>query len=165
MMGDPDVARCKGKATLTSVSDATAEALPLGRLAAMSGDEDALRWEGDELDGQPEEAVVAEATDLGDPSEPDARPPRRWGAIGWLMLALAVAATAGWTVIVIANPVQQPSLLGLAMYQLGELLAVITPLLWWFTVARVAPLHRRAAWWFAGLLVTAPWPVIAGMLA
>lgn len=130
----------------------------------MSGDEDALRWEGDELDAPAEESGTADAADSGDRREQATRPPRPWGALGWLMLALAVAATVGWTVIVIANPVQQPSLLGLAMYQLGELLAVVTPLLWWFTVARVAPLHRRAAWWFAGLLVTAPWPLVAGML-
>lgn len=129
----------------------------------MSADDEALRWEGDELDAPTADA--ADATDLSDRPARAPRPARRWGALGWLMLALAIAATAGWTVIVIANPVQQPSLIGLAMYQLGELLAVIAPLLWWFTVARVAPPQRRAAWWFAGLLVTAPWPLIAGMLA
>lgn len=131
----------------------------------MSADDDALRWEGDELDAADVDADAAKSADLDDRRAPAPRPARRWGALGWLMLALAVAATVGWTVIVIANPVQQPSLIGVAMYQLGELLAVITPLLWWFTVARVAPLHRRAAWWFAGLLVTAPWPLVAGMLA
>lgn len=133
----------------------------------MSADDDALRWEGDELDAPAvgQEADAADATDLADRSGPSSHSARRWGALGWLMLALAGAATVGWTVIVIANPVQQPSLIGVAMYQLGELLAVIAPLLWWFTVARVAPPHRRAAWWFAGLLVTAPWPLVAGMLA
>ncbi|WP_405217726.1 hypothetical protein [Agrococcus sp. Ld7] len=131
----------------------------------MSADDEALRWEGDELDAPAEESATAEASDLNDPAGRISRSHRQLGALGWLMLALAAAATAGWGMIVIANPVQQPSLLGLAMYQLGELLAVITPLLWWFTVARVAPLHRRAAWWFVGLLVTAPWPLVAGVLA
>ncbi|WP_347756449.1 hypothetical protein [Agrococcus sp. ProA11] len=129
----------------------------------MSGDEDAFRWEGDELDA-PAVSDRAAATDPADQRTQLARPSRPWGALGWLMLALAVAATIGWAVIVVANPVQQPSLVGLAMYQLGELLAVVTPLLWWFTAARVAPLDRRAGWWFAGLLVTAPWPLAAGML-
>ena len=44
-------------------------------------------------------------------------------------------------------------------------LAVIVPLTWWFVVDRIAPLGRRAPWWIAGLLVTAPWPLVAGALA
>ena len=78
---------------------------------------------------------------------------------------LALAATVGWIVVMFANPVQQPSLLGLVMYQLGELLAVLAPLLWWWCVDRLAPLARRAPWWLAGLVVTAPWPLVAGVLA
>lgn len=135
----------------------------------MSRDEDALRWEGDDEldrlsvdddgDGDGDEAPAAAA------SAPAAREARPRGALGWLMLLLAAAATAGWIVILVANPVQQPSLVGLAMYQLGELLAVLTPLLWWFVVDRVAALHRRAPWWLAGLVITAPWPLVAGVLA
>lgn len=90
---------------------------------------------------------------------------RSRGPIGWLMLLLALAATAGWVVVIIANPVQQPSLVGLAMYQLGELLAVLTPLLWWWLTDRLAPLARRAPWWLAGFVVTAPWPLVAGLFA
>ncbi|RWR16486.1 hypothetical protein D8Y24_12850 [Agrococcus lahaulensis] len=81
------------------------------------------------------------------------------------MLALAAASTVGWIAVMVLNPVQQPSLLGLAMYQLGELLAVIAPLLWWFCVDRLTPVRRRAPWWLAGLVVTAPWPLAAGVLA
>ncbi|ROR64796.1 hypothetical protein [Agrococcus jenensis] len=130
----------------------------------MSRDEDALHWEGDEeLDHptadateQPPAATASVAVD-----EPAAR---SRGALRWLMLALALAATAGWVVIIVANPVEQPSLLGLAMYQLGELLAAIAPLLWWFLVDRLAT-ARRAPLWLAGLVVTAPWPLVAGVLA
>lgn len=137
-----------------------------GSLVRMSRDDDALRWEGDddlhrpsvtddEIAGEPGVGAAASA-----PPEVRAR-----GPLAWLMLLLALAATAGWIVILVANPVQQPSLLGLAMYQLGELLAAITPLLWWFTVDRVAPLARRGLWWLIGMVVTAPWPLVAGMLA
>lgn len=130
----------------------------------MNRDEDSLHWDGDdELDRLSEDEAdgTAEAT----ASAPVVREARHRGPLGWLMLVLAVAATAGWVVILVANPVQQPSLVALAMYQLGELLAVLTPLLWWFVVDRVAPLPRRALWWLAGLVVTAPWPLVAGMMA
>jgi hypothetical protein len=131
----------------------------------VSRDEDAFRWEGDDDLDRPTLDDDRAAAD--DAAEPDAsalaeRPPR--GPVGWLTLALAVAATAGWIVVIVANPVQQPSLLGLVMYQLGELLAVLAPLLWWWCVDRLAP-SRRAPWWLAGLVVTAPWPLVAGVLA
>jgi ABC-type bacteriocin/lantibiotic exporter with double-glycine peptidase domain len=51
------------------------------------------------------------------------------------------------------------------MYQLGELLAVIAPLLWWLLVDRLAPRRRRAPLWLLGLVVTAPWPLVAGVVA
>lgn len=134
----------------------------------MSRDEDALRWEGDdELDrATADDADAGSAPGPDGASAPDApREARRRGPLGWLMLALAAASTVGWIAIMVLNPVQQPSLLGLAMYQLGELLAVIAPLLWWFCVDRLAPVGRRAPWWLAGLVVTAPWPLAAGVLA
>ncbi len=137
----------------------------------MSRDEDALRWEGDdELDGL-SVGDAERAAERADEPEPDGsagttrtRDGRR-GSLRWLVLALALASTVGWVVIIIANPVQQPSLLGLAMYQLGELLAVLAPPLWWLVVDRLAPPRRRAALWFAGLVVTAPWPLVAGVVA
>lgn len=133
----------------------------------MSRDDDALRWEGDdELDG----LAVGDAEHAAE-TRPDAsaevgpRVSHARGPVAWLLLALALAATAGWIVIIVVNPVQQPSLLGLAMYQLGELLAAIAPLLWWFLVDRLAPRRRRVPLWIVGLAVTAPWPLVAGVLA
>jgi len=145
---------------------ATQVAAP-ARLDRVSRDDDALRWEGDdELDGLavgvPEDAAPARP-DASAEAAPRASHARGLG--GWLLLALALAATAGWVVIIVANPVQQPSLLGLAMYQLGELLAAIAPLLWWFLVDRLAPRRRRLPLWIVGLVVTAPWPLVAGVLA
>lgn len=153
-----------GKAILTRSSGRCA---PTARLDRVSRDEDAFRWEGDdELDGlavgDTDDAVEAQPDASADVA-PRASEPR--GAVGWLLLALAIAATAGWIVVIVVNPVQQPSLLGLAMYQLGELLAVITPLLWWFLVDRLAPRRRRVPLWLVGLVVTAPWPLAAGVLA
>ncbi|GEK80099.1 hypothetical protein [Agrococcus baldri] len=135
----------------------------------MSRDEDALRWEGDDDldrlsvgddDGEADGAGGATAS-----APVIAREAGPRGPLGWLALVLALAATAGWIVILVANPVQQPSLIGLAMYQLGELLAVLTPLLWWWLVDRLAPLRRRSAWWLAGIVVTAPWPLVVGVIA
>jgi hypothetical protein len=146
---------------------ATPVAAP-ARLDRVSRDDDALRWEGDdELDG----LAVGDADDAAPTRPSDAsadvapRVSHARGLVGWLLLALALAATAGWVVIIVANPVQQPSLLGLAMYQLGELLAAIAPLLWWFLVDRLAPRRRRLPLWIVGLVVTAPWPLVAGVLA
>ncbi|MCH1882434.1 hypothetical protein [Agrococcus sp. ARC_14] len=135
----------------------------------MSRDEDALRWEGDD-DLDRLSVIDSVETDQDDAAQPAASAPvspeaRPRGPLGWLMLVLALAAAVGWIIIVINNPVQQPSLLGMAMYQLGELLAVIAPLLWWFVVDRLAPLPRRALWWLAGFVVTAPWPLAVGVLA
>ncbi len=135
----------------------------------MSRDEDALRWEGDDDLDRLSVVDDEDESGSGESDGPDAPAPvreaRPRGPLGWLMLALGLAATAGWIMIIVANPVQQPSLVGLAMYQLGELLAVLAPLLWWFVVDRVAPLARRAPWWLAGLVVTAPWPLVAGLIA
>lgn len=140
------------------------------RLDRVSRDEDALRWEGDdELDGL--SVGDAERVDEVDGTAADASAAvaptstGRRGPLRWLVLALALASTVGWVVIIVANPVQQPSLLGLAMYQLGELLAVVAPLLWWLLVDRVAPPRRRAVLWLVGLVVTAPWPLVAGVVA
>lgn len=135
----------------------------------MSRDEDALRWEGDdELDGlavgdAPDDRRVGTVPDASDDVAP--RATSRRGPLAWIVLALALASTAGWIVVIVANPVQQPSLLGLAMYQLGELLAVIAPVLWWLLVDRLAPRGRRAPLWLVGLAVTAPWPLVAGAVA
>lgn len=132
----------------------------------MSRDEDALRWDGDdELDRLT--AADAEADSAPRPADASAAPraAARRGPLGWLTLALAGASTVGWVVIMVLNPVQQPSLLGLAMYQLGELLAAVAPLLWWFSADRLARARRRAPWWLAGLVVTAPWPLVVGALA
>jgi hypothetical protein len=131
----------------------------------MSRDDDALRWEGDEdLDLESSAPAVDDGA-RADASGPVAREARPRGPLGWLALGLALASTVGWVVVMLANPVQQPSLTGLVMYQLGELLAVIAPLLWWWCVDRIAPLARRAPWWLAGLVATAPWPLVAGVLA
>ena len=142
------------------------------RLDRVSRDEDALRWEGDDeldrasvLDPQPGERDPEDA--LGARAASDRTDDRRRAAapLRWFALALALVATAGWILVVVANPVEQPSLLGLAMYQLGELLAVVGPLAWWLIVDRVAPASQRGAWWLLGIAVTAPWPLVAGVLA
>lgn len=130
-------------------------------VAEEDDDRDALTWEGDdqvedlvaEHDDEPEVATSAAA-----PVEAEPDPARsRDRLVAGALLVLAVAASVGWIVVAIGNPVQQPSLLGLAMYQLGELLSIVAPVLWWLTAGRLAP--NPLPWRLVGLVVTAPWPL------
>ena len=72
-------------------------------------------------------------------------------------------ANVGWIAVMLANPAQQQTILALAMYQLGELLAVLAPVGWWLAARRLAP--QPVPWWIAGVVVTAPWPLLVGVLA
>ncbi|GAA2171884.1 hypothetical protein GCM10009846_07610 [Agrococcus versicolor] len=130
-------------------------------------DRDALTWEGDDADEtlvtQDAQAPVAgaatQATAADAPSErvPGTR------IVAVLFLLLAVASSVGWIAVMLANPAQQQTILALAMYQLGELLAVLAPVGWWLAARRLAP--QPVPWWIAGVVVTAPWPLLVGVLA
>lgn len=135
-------------------------------------DRDALSWEGDADD----ETLVTRApeTDAGaaTAAAPAARATQTVAAAGpsggrrfveAFTLILALGAAAGWVAVMLANPAQQQTLLGLAMYQLGELLAVLAPVGWWLAARSLAA--RPVPWWIAGVVVTAPWPLIVGVLA
>lgn len=134
-------------------------------------DRDALSWSGDADDEtlvtQEPEATAASASAAGGASTSvavAADPAQRTRAIaGALFLLLAVASAVGWVVVMLANPAQQQTILGLAMYQLGELLAVLAPIGWWLAARRLAP--QPVPWWLAGVVVTAPWPLLVGVLA
>ncbi|WP_144719198.1 hypothetical protein [Agrococcus jejuensis] len=134
-------------------------------------DRDALSWEGDADDetlvtSDPEgPAATAAATTAGPASVAVAvDPAQRTRAIaGVLFLLIAVASAVGWVVVMLANPAQQQTILGLAMYQLGELLAVLAPIGWWLAARRLAA--QPVPWWIAGVVVTAPWPLLVGVLA
>lgn len=134
-------------------------------------DRDALSWEGDDVDdtlvtNEPETpaasagaatAAAASVTVADDPAQ------RMRAVAGMLFLLVAVASAVGWIAVMLENPAQQQTILGLAMYQLGELLAVLAPIGWWLAARRVAA--QPVPWWIAGVVVTAPWPLLVGVLA
>lgn len=126
---------------------------------------------GDDSEGEESESTELEdaepdevGPDSGESADADAEErsqPSR--ALTFLFAAIALAAAVGWVVVSIWNPVQQPSLLGLAMYQLGELLSIVAAPLWWYTARALA--KRPLPWWIAGAAVTAPWPLLVSALA
>lgn len=127
-----------------------------------SDDEDALSWAGDESLMDPEAPAVpaASASASAAPAAAAAPRPARPRAAQIVFLLVALASVAGWIAVVLRNPVEQSTLLGLAMYQLGELLAIAAPVLWWLVVRAHAA--RPLAWWVVGAVVTAPWPLLIG---
>lgn len=136
-------------------------------MAAPDDDRDALTWEGDEVDAVLESETEAdrdvdESDDQPSAAAPGTRDDATRRLVAGLLLAAAIASAVGWVLVVVRNPVDDSSmtLLGLAMYQLGELLAIAAAPLWWLLAGRLA--ERPLAWRLAGLGVTAPWPLIVG---
>ncbi|SDH85268.1 hypothetical protein [Agrococcus jejuensis] len=134
-------------------------------------DRDALSWDGDADDetlvtNEPEAPATTAAAASAAPAAVAiaADPAQRIRAVaGLLFLLIAIAAAVGWVVVMLENPAQQQTILGLAMYQLGELLAVLAPIGWWLAARRLST--QPVPWWIAGVVVTAPWPLLVGVLA
>lgn len=135
-------------------------------------DRDALSWEGDADDetlvtsaptSEPHASrgAVPATTATATPAATGPTGGRRFAEA--LTLILALGSAAGWVAVMLANPAQQQTLLGMAMYQLGELLAVLAPVGWWLAARSIAA--RPVPWWIGGVVVTAPWPLIVGVLA
>ncbi len=134
---------------------------------ASATDDDALQWAGDEELGRDStpggahrDAVIAAAVLSVDDDAP------RTGRAGFVIAAIvALISAVGWGIVVAVNPVAQDTLLALAFYQFGEFLAVVTPLLAVIVVQRITALGARSKllWWIVGLVVTAPWPLLAGV--
>jgi hypothetical protein len=123
----------------------------------MTEQDDALTWEGDE----PEPVAVAVAA-------PDERP----SLPGILLITYGVMAgvfliyTLGWIITVTRSGTSSSLLLLEAMAQLGELLAIASPALWFaaaFALTRGRrPIVRLLAL-LPGLLVVLPWPFVLGV--
>ena len=134
-------------------------------------DRDALTWQGDDADDtlvtqEPVAPAATVATGAGESTPAtavDASGARMRRVAGALFLLLAIASAVGWVLVMLQNPAQQQTILGLAMYQLGELLAVLAPIGWWLAARRLA--SQPVPWWIAGVVVTAPWPLVVGVLA
>lgn len=126
-------------------------------------DDDALRW-GDE-----------------DPSHvagpvPPTRDPQRSGEVAAstgsaVLVAYGIAAgiallySVGWFIAVQRDTFTQVSLFAEIMYQLGEFLAIASPIIWFgavFLLTRADRVGLRLAWLGLGIVLLAPWPFILG---
>jgi hypothetical protein len=127
-------------------------------------DDEALRWGGDEPDHVAAPAPVAETDE-----EPQDSPPRTsspllvaYGIVGGVTLLYVI----GWIIAVRRDTFTQPSLFAEVMYQLGEFLAIASPVIWMGAVLLLtthAKTGVRIALLLIGLLLLAPWPFILGV--
>lgn len=69
----------------------------------------------------------------------------------------------GWFVAVQRDDFVQPGLFAEIMFQLGEFLAIASPVLWFGAVfALIARPGARLVWLGLGVLVLVPWPFVMG---
>jgi hypothetical protein len=137
-------------------------------MAAVDPDDDdaALRWEGDDdrIGAVPVREPVPETGDA------TASAPRQTASallVGYGVLAgIALISTVGWVVTMFRLPSTAFGLLEQIMGQLGELLAIAAPALWFVTVFALTRGRRpitRVVLLLVGLAVVAPWPLLLGV--
>jgi hypothetical protein len=123
----------------------------------MADPDDALSWAGDEPDPVAAPASTATAD--------------REGLPGMLLITFGVLAgifliyTLGWIITVTRSGTSAPGLLDNFMLQLGNVLAVVAPALWFVTAFVITtgrkPIVRLLAL-LLGLVVVLPWPFVLG---
>lgn len=141
-------------------------------MARADDDDDALLWGGEVddptyLDGSPRSSAAPAV--LVEPDEADDRQAAgavtnpfftyAYGLFGGVYALYVV----GWVLSIQRDTFTAPDILSEIMYQLGEFLAIVSPVLWiglslWLTRA-----HRpvvRLLWLIIGVLLLAPWPFI-----
>ena len=139
--------------------------------------DDALIWEGDEERGL--EAPVRRRAALNNDAdapvgETELHDDEPTGPTGGVLVIYGILAGVTlismltWISVIGASTVSFTDLLGELMYQFGEFLAIAGPALWFAAVLvlgrDLAP-AKRIRWHVIGLLVTAPWPILLGVLA
>lgn len=128
-------------------------------------DDDALSWGDDD----PSHVAGPGRGKAGAAQAPTADPGARatagsaslvaYGIVGGVFLLYSI----GWFIAVQRDTFTQPSLFGEVMYQLGEFLAIASPIIW---MAAIFALVRRASTRLAllglGVLLLVPWPFVMG---
>ncbi|AWB89704.1 hypothetical protein [Homoserinimonas hongtaonis] len=131
-------------------------------------DDEALTWDGAEPDNIAARPVEA-------PSEPSSEAPAAasasagssslllvfYGILGGVYLLYVV----GWIIAVGRDTFSQASLFAEIMYQLGEFLAIASPLIWMgavFVLTRHKRPLLRVLLLLLGAVVLVPWPFILG---
>lgn len=129
-------------------------------------DDDALTW-GGSADPTHVDAPVAAAPAEAKP--PEAEEPRTssalligLGVFGGVFLLYIV----GWIIAVQRTTAPFSNLLAAFMYQLGEILAIASPAVWFFAVLLLTKDRRAVArilWLVLGVVILAPWPFILAL--
>ena len=147
---------------------------PIADAELLEDEDEALAWAGDAERGRDSRSSGSASDDDEDDDEAPVRaraeiqrPGTTADLIARVVFGLiAIAAAAGWIVVATQNPVEQPSLLGIIMYQLGEFLSIIAAPLGWVVVDRTLSTSRsRLIGWVIAAVATAPWPLLIGALA
>ncbi|MCW4384946.1 hypothetical protein OH146_04070 [Salinibacterium sp. SYSU T00001] len=125
-------------------------------------DDDALRWDDDDPSHVAGPASAREGRTAPAAAEPG-------GTSSALLVAYGITAgifllyCVGWAVAVQRDDFTQPGLFDEIMYQLGEFLAIASPVIW---MAAVFGLVRRSGtrlvWLIVGVLLLVPWPFVLG---
>lgn len=132
---------------------------------SSQSDDDALRWGDDDPShvAGPSRASAGRSA----PSSAAAAEPRAassavlvgYGIIAGIFLLYCI----GWFVAVQRDDFAQPGFFAEIMFQLGEFLAVASPLIWLGAVfALVTRPAARLVWLGVGVLVLVPWPFVMG---
>ncbi|HEU4850137.1 MAG TPA: hypothetical protein VFS93_06980 [Terrimesophilobacter sp.] len=129
-------------------------------------DDEALSWAG-ETDPT-HVAAPASARDAAKTSSPS-NAEARTGLGSVLLIVFGILAgiyllyAIGWGIHAFSHSVPVAGVFPVIMYQLGEFLAIVSPLLWagavWLLLRKPV---WRLFWLFVGVVVLAPWPFILG---
>jgi hypothetical protein len=145
----------------------------MGAVRESDDDEDALRWAGDEDRGRdaPRLGRSADAgPDAGDapPEEAPATPGAASRTVATVVFVLPyLALTIGWILGVQRTSSGTTQLATDILWQFGEFLAIVAPVLWFAAAVALTRASRplvRAGWLALGLGVLVPWPLVLGVL-
>jgi hypothetical protein len=125
-------------------------------------DEDALGWAGDER----AEAPKAPRVEVVDgPLAAKSMPAVLLITYG-ILAGVYLIYTIGWVITVTRSTTTLPTIFGEAMFQLGELLAMASPAMWFASVVLLTRDRKpivRLALLLVGLVVVVPWPFLLGV--
>ncbi len=124
--------------------------------------EDALAWAGDDR----VEAPKAPKVELVDgPAAPKSMPAVLLITYG-ILAGVYLIYTIGWVITVTRSTTTLPTIFGEIMFQLGELLAMASPAIWFASVVLLTRDRKpiaRLALLLVGLVVVVPWPFLLGV--
>ena len=135
------------------------------RLRPTPGEEEALRWDGDDLT---ERLAPAGGTPVRAAGRPGAASGSAiligYGALGGVYLLMTI----GWIATALRFQPTSDDPLAAIMERLASVLAVASPLAWFaiaYWLTRGRPIWQRLVWLVLGILLVAPWQLVTGTLS